>query len=911
LAGLSLSSTTSKINSKEESKDKETNQSEDQFYPGRYRPHPFGYPNRPRPSYNKPKPKVEILYFRLKDADGQCIGSTGKKTKLVQTLCGDGDDQIWREIKNKDGLIFVNKQDMAIEIKGGKTDNGTPLTAWTRAGSWNQIWTIEKKIDGYFSLVNPKSKKCVDTTSRHNPGEKLHLYECHKDNVNQYFKRDYFVPRAKMPDQTKFNKPYFRIRDYNDYCLSAGFKRNRLIQRKCDYSEDLIWSREKKGNGYIYINNFGLVIENEKNRNQNKNPLYGAVRNGGPEQIWEIIPRLDGKYFALKNPSSGKCFDTTSKHGPGQFYHLYDCQVIEINQFFRFEEVPQEDTIYFNIKDREGYCLSGDKENSKLTQKKCDFSENLVWTKKRGQNGNNIIVNKKNNMVIDNKLNTTVNGNAIYASTRNGKSTQSWITPEVPGTDESYFQLKNPKTDKCLDNQGKHGNGQNYVINDCKSANKNQQFEFDPVLQWFNIKDNYGNCVSGGDEISGLTQKQCDSTDDMVWRKEKRLDGDGFFFSNRYGMIIDNKDGNSANKNPIIGNERTQRANQAWKYENALNEDDYFLLKNASNGKCISNFGNNKIGEKYFLDDCKNKNKDQFFDFEPVLKWFTITDQYGLCVSAPQNKYNRVTTKVCKIEDSILWKKVKTSTGTFIINKKGMVLNNERGRNNEKNPINISPIGNYADMKWQIDLLENDNFNIINSNKKCFTLNKKDRNFDIRTCNKKNNNQLFSIDYVDLEDIEPPQAPEIIKAPVPKPTNNLFNIKTYGGRCLSAYQLNTRVTPKICSQNQEFLWRKEKQGSGFILINKINRTMEARGTMGIYGKNRTNFDGQIWKVEKINNSEFFRIRNVKLNLCLKDLRISLNVEKCNNSVTTQQFKLEMDGYANTDSDQFSTHFGLN
>lgn len=73
-------------------------------------------------------------------------------------------------------LAGTNK---CLDLKGGSTDNGTPIEIWDCVGNTNQKWSLAKAGGGAGKIVYAANTgKCIDNLGGGGPGNKLGLWDC-------------------------------------------------------------------------------------------------------------------------------------------------------------------------------------------------------------------------------------------------------------------------------------------------------------------------------------------------------------------------------------------------------------------------------------------------------------------------------------------------------------------------------------------------------------------------------------------------------------------------------------------------------------------------------------------------------------------------------------------------------------
>jgi len=162
-------------------------------------------------------------------------------------------------------------------------------------------------------------------------------------------------------------------------CVSRPTPNANLVQASCANTPDQLWNVTPSSNGYI-IQNYasGSVMDNFGSGAGNGNKVTGWTKNGGANQIW-AIESLSGNKIRLRNPQRNKCFDNSGVTKVGQFYHIWDCSISNVNQWFEFA-IPAGtgDNGFINIVTPTGLCVSDKTANGGLVQEMRKYKQHVM-----------------------------------------------------------------------------------------------------------------------------------------------------------------------------------------------------------------------------------------------------------------------------------------------------------------------------------------------------------------------------------------------------------------------------------------------------------------------------------------------------------------------------------------------------
>jgi len=284
--------------------------------------------------------KYPAGWWNIVGPTGICVSARNNNGRLVQENCGGSNDLLWTAQRYSNGLLILAKNGRAMDNSARRGNNGNPILGYRRNNTPAQIWAIESVgVGNHVHFRNLQRNKCLDDTGRHAVGQKYHLWSCSNGNKNQWFRLQAWKPRPnnwlagtmKIPSGRWFN-----LVGPGGLCVEfTRSKSLRLVQRPCNYEADLQWQFIPRRNGYIIRNRqYGYVLDNERSKNRNGNPIIGFRNHGKPNQIWAPLA-VNGNTFLLRNPQTNRCMDATGSHANGRLYHLWSCSKGNKNQWFR------------------------------------------------------------------------------------------------------------------------------------------------------------------------------------------------------------------------------------------------------------------------------------------------------------------------------------------------------------------------------------------------------------------------------------------------------------------------------------------------------------------------------------------------------------------------------------------------
>ena len=641
---------------------------------------------------------------------------------------------------------------------------------------------------------------------------------------------------------------WFHIVDDAGYCLEYKGKEGRVFQNNCCNTDSMLWKGYRQGEGHIFENKSGLVLDNHFDHTQNGNDVITWDRNNTPAQIWVVEPSENG-FFQLRNPHANRCLDDTGDKGVGKFYHIWDCNKNN-NQRFKFttpgsstQNLPQG---WFQIVEESGFCLEQNGKEGRVLQQNCCNKDTMLW--KAVEQNCGVVFENKNGLILDNHFDHTNNGNDIITWDRNNSGAQIWaIEPSVEG----YHQVRNLHANRCLDDTGDKGVGKFYHIWDC-NKNNNQRFKFrtpQSVTQnlpqgWFNIVEQSGFCLAENGKEKRVVQQTCSSSESLMWKAEEQ--SCGVVFINKNGLILDNHSDLTNNGNDVIVWDRNNSGAQIWNVEPS-NVDGYYQIRNVHANRCLDDTGKKGVNELYHIWDC-NKNENQKFKFSlppaptpvipvppvinvpvppvinvpvppvinvpvpPVINvpvvptytvqvptgYFNLIGNNGLCVYSTSD--NKLILGQCYSLDNGMWQFVPTNGGYQITNRVNLVLDNFNSNTNDGNPIIIFNNNHTPNQIWVPVSIGNNYFLIKNpASGKCMGVS---AGFLVLvTCNNLDPNHLFRLGTPNVNHVTQPITP----VPSPTPKINYHNLPNGAINPASLGPITPFVNSGVAPANGEFL----------------------------------------------------------------------------------------------------------
>jgi len=518
-----------------------------------------------------------------------------------------------------------------MDNRGQGARNGNPVIGYPRNNTPAQIWAIESVRHGnHVHFRNLQRNKCLDDTGVARVNRHYHIWSCSNGNRNQWFRLA--VYRRPARPTRLYPNGWFNIVGKTGLCVSARHNRGNLTQQRCGTGADLQWRVIRYRNGLILQARNGRIMDNRGQGARNGNPVIGYPRNNTPAQIWAIESVRHGNHVHFRNLQRNKCLDDTGVARVNRHYHIWSCSNGNRNQWFRLavyrrpvrptrptRPIARMPGNFLNLVGPNGLCVGATRRNgARLYQGFCSRYTDFMWRFYRLRNVY-ILVNR-NGYVMDNAGSRNRNGNPVIGYRRHNKGNQLWV-PEM--INKRHFILRNPQTNRCLDNQGRPRVGGQYHIWSCSKNNRNQWFSIQtprptirlPVNKFFRLVGPAGRCVWGSRRNGQrLFQRSCAFSRDAMWRFFPNRGG--YTIRNQSGFVIDNSGARNRNGNPIIGYRQHNRENQVW--VPIMVNRRHFLLYNPQTNKCMDNTGRTNNGAHYHLWSCSTKNKNQLFRLKEV-----------------------------------------------------------------------------------------------------------------------------------------------------------------------------------------------------------------------------------------------------------------------------------------------------
>lgn len=145
--------------------------------------------------------------------NGGCWDIPGSDDKMAQGSniqvwnIDGGKDRLYRVVKKFDSpyyQIYVgNTSDGVVDIKGGKTENGSNAHVWKANNNMAQDFYFKHLGDGRFKIYH-RSGKIVTLANRKNDnGSNVHLWDDHDGIHNEWYIVDPTTKKAYIPEKTK------------------------------------------------------------------------------------------------------------------------------------------------------------------------------------------------------------------------------------------------------------------------------------------------------------------------------------------------------------------------------------------------------------------------------------------------------------------------------------------------------------------------------------------------------------------------------------------------------------------------------------------------------------------------------------------------------------------------------------
>merc|ERR1712166_489985 len=566
----------------------------------------------------------------------------------------------WKVEEYKNGFVIENK------TKRVMYNSGNSVLGYVRNNRWQSIWSIESVGHGkYITFRNIYRKTyCLDDYGKHAINLKYRTFTCSNENKNQWF-----LLQTPKETQKLYPEGYFNIIGKSGLCVSSREKNRNLQQEKCGELDTLLWTVEKNGDGLYLINKTKRAMDNSGAT------VRGYIKQKTTRQVWGIESVNNGKYVHIRNFAQNKCLDNKGKSGINLLYRVWACDNKTEDQWFLLKAPKKAKQLYpngyFNIIGKTGLCVAARNNNSNLVQVNCGEFEDLLWKTEKLEDG--IKITNKTKRQMD------AMGARVYGYVKQNTPRQVWAIESV--NNGKHVTFRNYKKNKCLDDTGKADNNKPYRMWKCDNENKDQWFlleapkKLDLPKGWINIVSHSGLCVASRLKNGALTQQNCTSRDNLLWKVEEYKNG--FVIENKTKRVMYNS-GNS-----MLGYVRNNRWQSIWSIE-SVGHGKYITFRNIYRKTyCLDDYGKHAINLKYRTFACSNENKNQWFLLQTPKEtqklypegYFNIIGKSGLCVSSREKNRNLQQEK-CGELDTLLWTVEKNGDGLYLLNKTKRAMDN-------------------------------------------------------------------------------------------------------------------------------------------------------------------------------------------------------------------------------------------
>ena len=276
---------------------------------------------------NKRKPN--LIIYNIITYNGNCVSGNTWGSSLTKQRCGFSQNLTWRFIETWDfsGSYYIqNSNDLVIDNDNEKQVNGNPVIGYSLKQMIHQLWHIESADDKtYFMLRLYRTKYCLDNGNSPKVGTSFIIWECDKNNKNQWFTR-----QKSYPQSDKF----YNIVTNKGFCISL--KSGKLSTHRCGNSSDLLWKFNQNENEFKIQDKDGLAMDNSEANLADGNNIESFNRDIKPEinSNWNIETVNNGFYFRLRVVKTEFCLDNekSDKLGTNIIFRL--CNSNNKNQWF-------------------------------------------------------------------------------------------------------------------------------------------------------------------------------------------------------------------------------------------------------------------------------------------------------------------------------------------------------------------------------------------------------------------------------------------------------------------------------------------------------------------------------------------------------------------------------------------------
>ena len=213
---------------------------------------------------------------------------------------------------------------------GSKADGGVVLQ-WDCHGGLDQHWRKVQRTDGYFSLENRNSRKCLNLTyGKKDNGAPIDQFICGATNPTQLFKHLDATSAGLFPVDAVETLVDRNIKPvHSGKCLdvvSARAENGANVQQwDCHGGTNQKWELVPDGKHHqIKVLHSGKCLDVVVASKDNGANVQQWDCHGGTNQKWELVP--DGKNFQIKAVHSGKCLDVVvASKDNGANIQQWDC----------------------------------------------------------------------------------------------------------------------------------------------------------------------------------------------------------------------------------------------------------------------------------------------------------------------------------------------------------------------------------------------------------------------------------------------------------------------------------------------------------------------------------------------------------------------------------------------------------
>jgi Ricin-type beta-trefoil lectin domain/Ricin-type beta-trefoil lectin domain-like len=270
----------------------------------------------------------------------EVLHNNGNGDSVVQEVCGDNSNQLWRLNPVRDDLVQITASEgnRCLDVLGVSPHNGAPVVQWDCLGGaqTNQLWQLVRKDDNVVTIRPAHSQKCLDVSGvAQHSGASVVQWDCLGPNqLNQHWR---LVP---------YDQDLQVIAGHSGQCLDvagAGTGNGtNVIQWQClgPHARQQLWDFSAMGGSRFNVtaNHSGRCLD-----------VAGAGPGNGADvfqwdclgptqtnQVWRLV-HARSDLFQLVAGHSGRCLDVAGVGtGSGTDVVQWDCLgPQQNNQLFR------------------------------------------------------------------------------------------------------------------------------------------------------------------------------------------------------------------------------------------------------------------------------------------------------------------------------------------------------------------------------------------------------------------------------------------------------------------------------------------------------------------------------------------------------------------------------------------------